>query len=187
MNAMTRKKHGVPAQLGGFFEGIFAHLISKGRGSIFSASHDPQADGAALILFLGQTIHYKYNASDAASLSRVSPNDLLMWRLIEQGYARGYQRVDFGRTASDNERLVRYQQPRGVTRLELPCHFAKCSASDASGRSQRVFKKNWKVLPYSWTNSLGPRFMKRPGLARRGPHRAEEQTPQNAWQAHARQ
>ena len=57
----------------------------------------------------GDTLYYKFNASDPEALGS-RPNDLLLWGGIELGHRLGCRRVDLGASDDDQAGLIRFKR-----------------------------------------------------------------------------
>jgi CelD/BcsL family acetyltransferase involved in cellulose biosynthesis len=106
---VRKHKYRLLAQPFRFFELLWERLIDRGDGVLLLARHDGRVVGGVLYLQWGDTLYYKFNASDADHLS-VRPNDLLAWSGIEHAHGSGLRRLDFGLTDWDQEGLLRYKR-----------------------------------------------------------------------------
>jgi CelD/BcsL family acetyltransferase involved in cellulose biosynthesis len=106
---VRKHKYGLLAQPYRFFELLWERLVEPGDGVLLLAHHDGRVVGGVLYLQWGDTLYYKFNASDADHLS-VRPNDLLAWSGIEHAHQRGLRRLDFGLTDWDQDGLLRYKR-----------------------------------------------------------------------------
>ena len=123
LNTLTRKKHGLPPQPFAFLKNLFIHLIAKGQASLLLAIHESTPIAAGLFIYFGDTVYYKYNASDPASLTQKKPNHLLTWHAIKRACQQGFQYFDFGRTAINNPSLSKYKEMWGAEAISLPYNF----------------------------------------------------------------
>jgi hypothetical protein len=160
LNFHTRKKHGVPAQPGLFFDKLYEHMVSQELASVLLAEHDSRVIAASLFLKACNMMQYKYNASDKAFLSRFTPNHLLTWVAIQQACEEGYRFFDFGRTSPDNEGLIRYKRMWGVEEKDLPYFYYPSikglTSTEESGFSYRLFTSMWQRLPDVVAKTIGP-------------------------------
>jgi CelD/BcsL family acetyltransferase involved in cellulose biosynthesis len=162
LNALTRKKHGMPTQPRFFFENLFDSTVVKNRAFIVVARHESRAIAASFFLIVGKMIHYKYSASDPYYVKTFAPNHLLTWSVINWGASQGYHELDFGRTSPDNIGLIRYKNMWGMEDVDLPYYYypkIKGAASTKErGRFYRCFTSLWRHLPFSVTELLGAHF-----------------------------
>lgn len=159
LNAMTRRKHGVPSQPRKYFKNVLRHVISNGCGFILTAVYNSETIGASVFLKSNKTIHYKYNASDPEYLKKVSPNHTLTWHAIRKGHDEGYDYLDFGRTSPDNEGLIRYKRMWGTQELEVPYYYYPeirgVSSTEESSWAYQKFTSAWRFLPDKVAERLG--------------------------------
>jgi CelD/BcsL family acetyltransferase involved in cellulose biosynthesis len=106
---VRKYKYQLLAQPWPFFEQIWTHLLSQGHGRLQLAERDGQVLGGVLLLQWGQTLYYKFNASQPDLLG-ARPNDLVVWAAIEHGVAAGLERLDFGLSDWDQEGLLRFKR-----------------------------------------------------------------------------
>ncbi|HEY3388080.1 MAG TPA: GNAT family N-acetyltransferase [Prolixibacteraceae bacterium] len=122
----TRRRQGVPVQPERFFQLIGQFLFNAGFGSILQAYKDGKVIAALILLNYGQTMTFKYGASDKVSLN-LRPNDLLLWTAIQWGCQHGFRFFDMGRTDIDNAGLRSFKQGWGAD--ELPLTYSATSPS----------------------------------------------------------
>ena len=67
LHCLTRKKHGLPPQPFSFFAKIAEHMIMRGRGSVWLASHENQDVAGAIFLHFNGNVLYKFGGSDIAT------------------------------------------------------------------------------------------------------------------------
>jgi CelD/BcsL family acetyltransferase involved in cellulose biosynthesis len=117
LHVATRRRLGVPTQPRRFilgFEGLFA----RGLGFVILVRRDERPVAAGVFLALGETLLYKYGASDARFLG-LRPNNLLFMEAIRWGCEHGMRRLDFGRTHWDHESLRAFKLAWGAEEHEL--------------------------------------------------------------------
>lgn len=108
LNAITRKRHGVPSQPYVFFKNLFKSISSDGRGIVVLAKKDGTVVAASVYLFLGDNAIYKYGASNKEA-GALRANNLVMWEAINWLSKRGFKSLNLGRTDKDNLGLLRYK------------------------------------------------------------------------------
>lgn len=162
LNELTRRKHGVPCQPARFFEGILEHMIGPGHGFVLLAQHGSANIAGGLFLTCGDTMYYKFNASDPVALSKLCPNHLLTWHAIEKGVAEGYRCLDFGRTATANEGLIRYKEMWGAKAEPIPYYYYPraegASAHEEDGPRHLLMLAAWRMLPQSAARRVSERI-----------------------------
>lgn len=106
---VRKHKYGLLAQPYRFFEAIWEHFLSPGRGRLLLARAGGELVGGVLYLEWRSTLYYKFNASDSSRLD-VRPNDLLVWEGIRHAHEKGLRWFDFGVSDWDQDGLVRYKR-----------------------------------------------------------------------------
>lgn len=109
----TRRKQGMPVQPLRFFRLLQAKIIERGLGYVLLARANDACIAGAVFLHWGQTLTYKYGASDQARLS-LRPNNLIFWEAIAWGCANGYKMLDLGKTDLENEGLRQFKERWGA-------------------------------------------------------------------------
>jgi len=122
LNLATRKKHGVPPQPYDFFENIWRELIVTGLASVSLVKYRGTSIAGGVFLAHGDTIYYKFNASDSNYL-QYRPNHFLVWDAIQYACERGYKFLDGGRTSPDNLGLVSFKRSWGMQETDLPYYY----------------------------------------------------------------
>ncbi len=125
LHLQERQRQGVPVQPKRFFNLIEKLLFQTGMGSILFAYKDDKVIAGLLLLYFGQTLTYKFGASDRASLV-YRPNDLLFWTAIQWGCENHYRMFDMGRSDLDNQGLINFKQGWGAD--ELPLRYFNTSS-----------------------------------------------------------
>jgi len=155
LNALTRRKHGLPPQPDQFFNNIYANLISSKMGFISTAVYDGRIIAASLYLQFKGTVCYKYSASDIRYLEHC-PNHLAMWEAIRHTAEEGFQRMDFGRSDPDNQGLLDYKRGWGTEETDLTYHQLGGSVrSDSSHRLQAYLKPVMTRMPIPLLKLIG--------------------------------
>ncbi|GHO43292.1 lipid II:glycine glycyltransferase FemX [Ktedonospora formicarum] len=114
LHVLTRtRKHGMPAQPTKFFYELWDTFSAQQQMMVLLAEHGGQVIAGMVLLGSGKTLRYAYGASDERYL-HLAPNNLLMWRAIEWGCEHGYEILDMGRTARDNEGLMEFKRRWGA-------------------------------------------------------------------------
>jgi len=161
---LTRKKHGIPSQPKEFFRAFARNLVDRGLASILLAVHGSRVVAGGVFFKLGDTVYYKYNASDPRVLARLSPNHLLAWTAISHACLEGRRFFDFGRTAPDNEGLMRYKKMWGGDVQDLPYSYYPGSSGVMKKREHglvlETMKGFWRLLPEPLAARIGPKIIK---------------------------
>lgn len=159
LHLLTRsKKHGMPAQPLQFFSHLWDTLATKGNMKLLLAEHEGVVIASMILLASGSTVRYAYGASDERYL-QLAPNNLLMWTAIAWSCVQGYQTLDLGRTACDNEGLMEFKRRWGAVKEPLPYyyypHIAGLAATSESSWKSRLLTASWKRLPLAVAKPLG--------------------------------
>jgi lipid II:glycine glycyltransferase (peptidoglycan interpeptide bridge formation enzyme) len=143
---VTRRRHGVPPQPFSFFACIQRHVLAKDQGWIVLARHNGIPVAGAVYLHFGNTVTYKYGASDE-NFQHLRANNAVMWEAIKRHVADGFTTLDFGRTAVDNEGLRKFklgwgtiEHPIDYVRQDLCTDRYATAKPSSSGRLARVFQ-----------------------------------------------
>ena len=128
---------------------------------------DVQPLACSLIIGYKDTLSNPW-ASALREFSRLSPNMLLYWSMLEYGSDNGYSYFDFGRS-TPGEGTYRFKKQWGAEAVPLYWHYVsqdgKLRREASSGKNK--FEKGayyWKKLPVSMTKFIGPMIRKRIGL-----------------------
>lgn len=159
LHLQTRsKKHGMPAQPQQFFLDAWDAFFPRNQMQVLLAEHEGQPIAGMVLFAAGSTVRYAYGASDERFL-HLAPNNLLMWHAITWGCSSGYQALDMGRTATDNEGLMEFKRRWGATQEPLPYYYSPrieglASTSEHSWKF-RLLTSCWRRLPVQVAGPLG--------------------------------
>ena len=113
LNCITRKNHGLPPQPYYFFNKIYEHIISQGKGFVALAKYQKQVIAGAVFFQFGHKAIFKYAASNQKYLT-LRANNLVMWEAIKWHCKNGFKIFNFGRTEPDNKGLLQFKRGWGV-------------------------------------------------------------------------
>lgn len=133
LNAVTRRRHGVPPQPDSFLRLLREMVLEPGHGFINLAIYNGSVIGSAVFLHFGRTVVYKYGASTEESLN-LRPNHAVMWEAIRWAIEQGYRQFHFGRSDISNEGLIRYK--RGWGTEESALSYVRLGELERRGRSE---------------------------------------------------
>jgi CelD/BcsL family acetyltransferase involved in cellulose biosynthesis len=137
LHAATRRRLGVPTQPRRFILG-FEELFQQGLGFVLLVHREGEPMAAAVFLAFGDTLLYKYGASDARWL-QMRPNNLLFMEAIRWGCEHGMRTLDLGRTHWGQESLRAFKLGWGAQERELRYRYVGGGAPVARGaRGQRM-------------------------------------------------
>jgi len=106
---VRKYKYRLLAQPFALFEQLWEEFVAHDRGFLMLAEYEGTIIGGVYFLGWGDTIYYKFNASDVDQLKH-RPNDLVIWESMCYARERGYSQLDFGLSDWDQEGLVRYKR-----------------------------------------------------------------------------
>ncbi len=159
LHLQTRcKKHGMPAQPRAFFYRLWDAFAAQNGVRLLLAEYEGKVIAGMILLASGTTIRYAYGASDEHYL-HLAPNNLLLWTAIKIGCTAGYQTLDLGRTARDNEGLMEFKRRWGASQEPLPYYYypqmAGLASTSETSRKYRLLTSCWKRLPVQIAGPLG--------------------------------
>ncbi len=107
-------------------------------------------------------------ASSLREYSRLSPNMLLYWTMLEYACDKGFKRFDFGRS-TPGEGTWKFKKQWGAEANQLYWHYIYLNGKPVQqGTSEKSkFEKAirlWQRLPVSVTKTIGPMIRKHIGL-----------------------
>jgi CelD/BcsL family acetyltransferase involved in cellulose biosynthesis len=118
LHVRTRRRLGAPVQRRRFFSLLWRNVLAEGHGYALLAEHDGRPAAGAVFLTAGQTVVYKYGASDER-LWGVRPNHAIFWHAIRAACAEGHRHLDFGRTDFADAGLREFKLGWGAEEDEL--------------------------------------------------------------------
>ena len=161
LHMATRKKLGVLPQPHTFFKSIFTHIISQGLGFVGVAECEGKVVAGVVFLTHGDTIYYKFNASDEKYLQR-RPNHLIIWEAIKYACADHYKYFDFGRCTPEEEGLRIFKTRWGAKEFPLTYYyfperkgFTSLKESSLSYRAMKIFSH---IMP-QWVCQVAGSFL----------------------------
>lgn len=158
LHVRTRMRQGMPAQPQRFFFELWDTFAPGGAIKVLLAEYEGAVIAGMILLVSGSTVAYAYGASDARYL-HLAPNNLLLWTAIEWGCVQGYQMLDLGRTARDNEGLMEFKRRWGAIPEPLPYYYypqmTGLAATSESSTKFHVLTACWKQLPVQIAGPLG--------------------------------
>ena len=112
----------MPVQPRRYFELLWEHVLGPGKGFLLLASSGQTVVAGAVFLAWGDTVIYKYGASDTAYWA-LHPNHLVMWSAIRWGCEHGFRSLDFGRSDLASKGLHQFKQSWGAEGRSLVYTF----------------------------------------------------------------
>ncbi len=151
---ITRRRHHLPPQPINWFKNLAKNMGDALH--IRVARKNGAAVAALLTLRHRSNIIYKYGCSDGA-FHQLGGMPFLFWKLIEEGKATGAERLDFGRSETENEGLVAFKDKFGTTKRTLTYYRYPRTTKQAahswgdSGLARRMFS----ILPDGVLSAAG--------------------------------
>ena len=149
-----------------FFFGLWDAFADSDGVKLLLAEYEGKVIAGMVLLACGSTIRYAYGASNENHL-QLAPNNLLMWKAITWACEHGYQTLDLGRTACDNEGLMEFKRRWGATKEPLTYYYYPQMAGLASTSEQswkfRALTTCWRRLPLQVAGPVGGHLYKHLG------------------------
>jgi len=150
LDLITRRKHGAPPHPFQLFRNIHRLMATDGLAFLLLAEWEGKTVAGSLFFAFGDTLYYKYNASDARYLE-CQPNHLLLWKAIEHGCLNGYRHFDLGRSNPEHEGLRDFKRRWGAEEVELPYYYYPAvqgvGATEGSSVKFRAMRAVFRWLP----------------------------------------
>ncbi len=115
---LRKRKYRLLAQPAAFFESIANRFSAAGMWHPLGASLGDRLLAATIYLRWGDTLYYKFNASDPDGLA-CRPNNLLIWGGIQLAQSLGCRALDLGPSDDNQPGLIRFKREFGATEREL--------------------------------------------------------------------
>jgi CelD/BcsL family acetyltransferase involved in cellulose biosynthesis len=116
--ALRKRKYRLLAQPLAFFEALRRQFEKTDGWFPLGAYLGSRLVAGALFLRWGDTLYYKFNASDLDALA-VRPNSILVWAGVALARSLGCSRLDLGPSDDDQAGLIRFKRNFGAAEREL--------------------------------------------------------------------
>jgi CelD/BcsL family acetyltransferase involved in cellulose biosynthesis len=123
-----------------FFESMRTRFAATAAWHPLTAVQDGELLAATVYLRHGDTLFYKFNASDPSGLG-ARPNDLLLWSGIELAARLGCTLVDLGVSDDDQPGLIRFKRGFGAVEREVRTRAAGWHPTADAERFQSVLSE----------------------------------------------
>jgi len=157
LNALTRKRHGLPPQPDRFFQFLYDRVISPGLGLVVTA-HAGGAPVAANLYFIsGDRLIYKYGASNDTGRD-FSAGPSVMWEAVQWGRDNGFSALCFGRTELENQGLRHFKMGFGPEEYGISYYrydFSRAAFVKGPEEIGSVYKKIFAALPMAVLKPVG--------------------------------
>jgi len=156
---------GSPVHAKKFIENVLKEFAETGRIVIVYSDDAPIA--ASVVVGFRDILENPW-ASSLKNYSRLSPNMLLYWTMLEYACDNGYNGFDFGRSTPD-EGTYKFKAQWGAKPELLHWHhiYLNGQPSDTGSSEKSKFDRaieQWKKMPVSMTRFLGPMIRRHIGL-----------------------
>jgi CelD/BcsL family acetyltransferase involved in cellulose biosynthesis len=138
---LTRRRHKLPPQPLRWFQTLAECMGDRLKVRVASKNGRPIA--SIVTLRHGDTVVYKYGCSDA-SAHHLGAMQALLWRTIQEAKDSGAERLDFGRSDSDNAGLITFKDRWGATRSTLT--YVRCAVPRMRAAESRYGMETAKRL-----------------------------------------
>jgi serine/alanine adding enzyme len=133
------------------------------RAKIVMVYFEGEPVAGSVIIGYNDTVENPW-ASALRKYSRLSPNMLLYWSMLEYACDNGYARFDFGRS-SPGEGTCKFKEQWGAKPQALNWHYISFGKNDITAAvSQKPAYERvseiWKKMPLSLTKIIGPKIRK---------------------------
>jgi CelD/BcsL family acetyltransferase involved in cellulose biosynthesis len=155
LQARTRRRLGVPVQPRRFFQTLWRLGLERGLGHALLVLQRGRPVAAAVFLVAGETVVYKYGASDERSWP-LRPNNLLFAEAIRRACANGAAVFDFGRSDLEDTGLRAFKAGWGAR--EEPLVYASTGrqpAPRAASIASRISSAALRRVPVRMGRAIG--------------------------------
>lgn len=128
---VRKRKYRLLPQPSAFFESIRRRFVATGDWHPLVARCDGEVLAVTVYLRHGDTLYYKFNASDPDHLD-ARPNDLLLWAGVELAARLGCRLVDLGASDDTQPGLIRFKRGFGAVEREIRTRVAGPPAPDGA-------------------------------------------------------
>ena len=162
--ARNMRKLGSPVHSKRFIGAVSEELPERTK--FILVYHEKRPLACGMVIGSCKTLRNPW-ASALHEYSRMSPNMLLYWTMIEYACDRGYQYFDFGRS-SPGEGTYRFKEQWGAQPFPLCWDYITTGRAvvpgEEEGRGRQIAAALWKKLPVPLTRFIGPSIRKHIGL-----------------------
>jgi CelD/BcsL family acetyltransferase involved in cellulose biosynthesis len=146
LQVLTRARHGLPPQPLKWFQNLRNNFGDQFLVHTISSNEQPLA--SMITLRQGNTLTYKYGASDAKQ-HRLGGMVLLFWQAIQNAKARGITQMDLGRSDLTSTGLIDFKNHWGATLSTLVYLRSPepCSEEESNSRHLNLARKVFAHTP----------------------------------------
>jgi CelD/BcsL family acetyltransferase involved in cellulose biosynthesis len=160
----TMRHHAIPPRPYRLFSAMWTRLRRHDLMDLLLAEHHDAAGttliAGSIFFRFGETVFYGFNGSHRGALS-FRPNDVIIWKAINDACERGYRRFDLGEVDAFSSTLATFKrkwgtQPYWLYRYYYPSQPAERPTTERM--SVRAGRALWRHLPLRGTALLGERI-----------------------------
>ncbi|NQE53349.1 hypothetical protein C5S29_07125 [ANME-1 cluster archaeon GoMg3.2] len=158
LNQKNKKGKGVPTFPFTFFQNIWQRMYPVGCVDLYLAELNGERIAGAIFLKFRGTITYAFAASDDRYLMH-RPNNLVLWRAIEDGCKGGHGYFDLGRALPDNKGLIAFKKRWGTEEKKIYYYYYPQMPNlllNERGLRYRILTGVWKRTPMVISRRLDP-------------------------------
>lgn len=147
---LTRKRVALPPQPYSFIKSLWEEFAEKGLVSVLLARRGKLAIGGAIVFKFKNRVSIEYAVTDER-YNEYSPIHFLFWNIITKAYEEKYEIVDFGRTSSYNEGLMKFKAQWGTEITDF--HHFYYPSSQCTDESQQEKSLTQRAIRFVSINS----------------------------------
>jgi len=156
---------GSPVHSKRMIENVLQQFATESKIVVVRKGYQPIA--ASVVVCFKDTMENPW-ASALREYTRLSPNMLLYWAMLEYACNNGYSYFDFGRSSPDGG-TYRFKEQWGAKPTPLHWHYISVNCKRINGKSSEKTKfqkliQGWQKLPVPVTKIVGPMIRKHIGL-----------------------
>lgn len=139
------RKHGFIPHVESLFRNIYARY-PNGSARIYMAKHNGKAIGGIFTFWKHGEVYCGWSAQDVSV--PLEPMHFLIWKIIQDGVAEGYQWFNHGESPRDNESLKLFKQGWGMEPTETYRYFIPGRLAEPVVRTYDRFSWTKKIISY---------------------------------------
>ncbi|WP_406656881.1 GNAT family N-acetyltransferase [Methanolobus sp. ZRKC2] len=144
LNRITKKKIGVPCHPWKFFKNMF-ELLSE-YVNLYIVKYKNKTIAGGVFEYFKDTVTFGYAAHNPSYL-KLRPNNLLVWKSIEDACVNNFKNYSFGRTSYDNKGLMAFKERWGAVETELYySYYPKIPNSLIADRGKIQYRVGTKIF-----------------------------------------
>jgi CelD/BcsL family acetyltransferase involved in cellulose biosynthesis len=154
LQARTRRRLGVPVQPRRYFRALWRLGLEQGLGYALLVFQRGRPIAGAVLLVAGETVVYKYGASDDRSWE-LRPNNLLFGEAIRRACEDGAAVFDFGRSDLEHAGLRAFKAGWGASEVPLVYTSTGQRPAPAGSFASRLASAALRRAPIRMSRALG--------------------------------